>query len=237
MSAGDPIPDGVPLPAEDLPRLRPGRSRLPRELIVDNQRKRLFAGAARAVAEHGYVQVSVGHVIEHAGVSRSTFYEHFENKQACFGAAHEDAFDRLMTVLVNACVGRPDWPAKLVAAIDAAIDFAVASPEVARLLLFETLAGEPELGRQVLDSNELLTGLLRNGREQSPQAVSLPEVTERALVGAATAVIGSRLLAGRVDLLPELKPELVHLMLIPYVGSEEARRLAAASASGPVRAD
>jgi AcrR family transcriptional regulator len=203
-------------------------------VVVDHQRQRLLVGAAAAVAEHGYAEMNVEHVLERAGVSRTTFYQQFDNKRECVLVAHEQAFDRLTGELVRACAGQSEWPAKVVAAVAATIDFAVRTPEQAQLLVLETLAAEPVLALRVLASNDFLVGLLRNGREQCPQAASLPELTERALIGATASVIGHRLLFDQADRLPALAPQLVQLILIPYLGNEEAARLARASSSRPV---
>src|SRR3954465_11736469 len=64
---------------------------LPPDLGGAVQRGRLLAGMLRATAELGYREVSVQDVLERAGVSRPTFYEHFENKEDCFLAAFDTA--------------------------------------------------------------------------------------------------------------------------------------------------
>jgi AcrR family transcriptional regulator len=225
LAAGDDATDG----RWRLPR---GPHKLPREVVIDHQRRRLLAGAAAAVAEHGYAEMKVEHVLERARVSRATFYEQFDNKRECVQVAHELAFDRLAGGLVRACAGQSDWPAKVVTAIAATIEFAVLAPEQARLLLLETLAPEPALGLRALVCNDFFVGLLRNGREECPQAASLPELTERALIGATASVIGHQLLSDQVDRLPALAPQLVQLILIPYLGNEEAGRVARASWRG-----
>jgi AcrR family transcriptional regulator len=210
-------------------RLPRGPHRLPREVVVDHQRQRLLAGVARALAEQGYAAMSVEHVLAHAGVSRTTFYENFDNKRDCVLAAHEMAFNRLAGELVGACAGESEWPAKVAAAIGAAIEFASRAPEEALLLALDAVAADPVLASRVLASNDFLVGLLRNGREQWPPAVALPELTERAMIGATTSLIGSRLICGQVSRLAEIEPQLVQLVLIPYMGVEEARHVAEAA--------
>jgi len=222
------------LPAEEpandsrwqLPR---GPHKLPREVVANNQRQRLLAGVARALAAHGYAEMSVADVLTEAGVSRTTFYENFENKRQCVLAAHEEAFDRLSRELFRVCAAESEWTAKVAAGVGAAIGFAVRGPEEAQLLVVDAVAADPTLAARVLASNDYLVGLLRNGREQSARAAALPELTERALVGATTSVIGMRLLSGQADQLADLEPQLVQLILMPYVGVEEARRLAEAT--------
>ena len=67
-----------------LPR---GRHAATREIVWTSQRERLLEAMAGVVADKGYARVAVADVIDHAGVSRKTFYEHFANKEACFLAA------------------------------------------------------------------------------------------------------------------------------------------------------
>ena len=69
-------------------KLRPGRG-TPREEAKRNQRERLFAALVATVAERGYEATTVANLVELSGVSRSAFYRHFRDKQACFIAAIE----------------------------------------------------------------------------------------------------------------------------------------------------
>jgi AcrR family transcriptional regulator len=65
-----------------LSKLPPGRHGLPRDFVLENQRARLLAGTARAVYDHGYAKASIADITRHAAVSRRTFYEHFDGKEA-----------------------------------------------------------------------------------------------------------------------------------------------------------
>jgi AcrR family transcriptional regulator len=194
--------------------------------VADHQRQRLLFGTAGALAEHGYAAMTVEHVLERAGVSRTTFYDNFQNKRDCVLAAHEAAFNSLSSDLLRACAGETDWPSKVKAGVAAAMEFTAHGPEEALLLVIDAVAAEPALATRVVASNEFLVGLLRGGRDQIPNSAILPEVTERALIGAATSVVGGRLMAGETDSLSELEPQIVQVILMPYLGVEEARRVA-----------
>jgi AcrR family transcriptional regulator len=212
-------------PDWDLPK---GRHRLPREVVSRNQRLRLIAGIARAMAEHGYAKLTVEHVISAAGVSRSSFYEQFENKQQAVLAAHDVVFERYLAALLRACNSEQEWPLKIRASIATTIAFATAEPEQAQLLALDSLAGDAEVARRVLASSDHLASLLSAGRQYNPRGAELPELTEKALVGAVSALIAGRLMNGEAEVLPELEPQIVELILIPYVGPEEASRVARA---------
>src|SRR5262249_37936811 len=71
----------------ELARLPAGRHGLPPEFVARNQGERLIVGLAIAVAAKGYDATTVADIIGAAGVSRRTFYKHFDSKQDCFLAA------------------------------------------------------------------------------------------------------------------------------------------------------
>ena len=54
------------------------------------QRGRVLAAAVEVLAELGYEGITVRQLAARAGVSRKTFYEHFEDREGCFVAALED---------------------------------------------------------------------------------------------------------------------------------------------------
>ena len=227
MTSEEPSPSG-PLglePTWDLPQ---GRHRLPREVVERHQRDRLILGVAKAMAEHGYGDLSVAQVILAAGVSRTTFYNHFANKQEAVLAAHDLIFERFIGLIVRACNSEYKWPAKVKAAIGAALEFAAAEPEQAQMLTLDALAANVEVARRVLDSSDHLTALLSAGRRESAQADALPRLMEKALIGAISATIAGRLMNGEAQRLPELEPQLVELTLTPYIGAEAAKLEAAA---------
>ncbi len=74
---------------ETLGPLPAGRHGFSREQVAHNQRERLIAGLATAVAEKGYRAVTITDITKEARVSRRVFYENFEGKEECFLAAFE----------------------------------------------------------------------------------------------------------------------------------------------------
>ncbi len=68
--------------------------------------------------------------------------------------------------------------------------------------------------------------MLREGRERNPEAAGLPALTETLLVGGAAYVVRGTLLAELPLPVGRLERELVEILLSPYLGSAEARRIA-----------
>ena len=73
---------------------------------------------------------------------------------------------------------------------------------------------------------ESFAAMLRDGRRLYPRAAELPAPTERALVGGIASIISGHLLAEEPQALSELEPELAELVLMPYLGQTEAKRVA-----------
>jgi AcrR family transcriptional regulator len=207
-----------------LPR---GPHALPPDVVLADQRERLLVGAAKAVAEHGYADLTVRDLIEQAGVSRRTFYQLFEGKLECVLAAHEAALGRLEKVIKTACTSQVTWPDGVAAAVTAGLEFAVRAPNEARLILIPChTVSEPKLMGAALVAHRRFEALLREGRKRSEGARPPLELTEPAIAGAVTAIVGARLCAGDGEGLRRLGPELVQIILAPYLGLGRAQRVA-----------
>ena len=118
----------------ELSRLPPGRHGLPREFVVQNQRERLIAGLAEAVAEHGYAGTTIAHITREAAVSRRTFYEHFSSKDECFVSAYDSVMTELRDRVGEAFERKEEWPQAVKAAIAAMLEFLTQEPSLATTL-------------------------------------------------------------------------------------------------------
>lgn len=92
-------------------------------------------------ASHGYAGLTVAHLIDHAGVSRSTFYEHFSNRDECFLAALKSLGEDLIARLEEVETSDGEGTGPLVEAICAYVGD---DPDDARVLFSESLAAGPE---------------------------------------------------------------------------------------------
>jgi AcrR family transcriptional regulator len=81
------------------------------------QHARLLEGLAASIREKGLAQTQVTDVVRHARASRRTFYNHFEDKEACFV--------ELMTGLSDAFLDEVDRAIDREAPIETQIDQAI----------------------------------------------------------------------------------------------------------------
>ena len=118
------------------------RNRPPRAAAKGGQRQRLIEAMTQVAARHGYREASVARVVEQAGVSRATFYEHFADKEACFLVAFEIAATRIEEALAR--IEAEFSPAfRSGELLDDLLANIARAPAPARLLLVEALAGGP----------------------------------------------------------------------------------------------
>jgi AcrR family transcriptional regulator len=212
--------------AATAPRLPAGRHGLPREFIAQNQRERIITALVDTVAERGYNATTVAHVTKAASVSRRTFYEHFADKEACFLAAYEMVADHIRDSMQTAAAAFEEWPQQVRAALATMLRFLAGEPELARVCMIEPIAAGGEIAAKHRASMQGFVEILKAGRTEHSGERPLPEATEATLVGGIVSLIVREINAGRTDRLEALLPDLVELTLAPYLGGEEAARLA-----------
>lgn len=214
-------------PASGEARLPPGRHGLPRTYVAENQRERLLNGVVEAVAEHGYEATTIARIVEAAKISRRTFYEYFSGKEDCFLAAYAMVDAHVRDSMLAVPGASEPWPNRVRARLAALLDVLARDPAVARFYLVEPLAAGGEVAARYRDAMQLLAETLPP--EPEPPGLDI-EVRDQALIGGVATLIVRRLNAGAADRLPELLPDLVELVLAPYLGRQEAQRLARAAA-------
>lgn len=209
-----------PLPA--------GRHGFSREQVEHNQRERLIAGLAAAVAEKGYRAVTITDVTKQARVSRRVFYANFEGKEECFLAAFGVVAGHVSELGAEAAAEADDWPGKAIAAARAVLAFFAAESDLARLCLVESQAAGPAVSARFHEAVHGAVPYLEQGRTERSGERELPPTTEESTIGALVMLASRKVAAGEAKSLVDLLPEFAEFILAPYIGAEEASRLAQA---------
>ncbi len=131
-----------------LPR---GRHGLSREEVAAVQCERIFHAMAEAMAERGYVATPVAEIVKRAGVSRETFYQHFDSKQDCFIAAYAWATDALRGSFLEGLESAGSPLDRFGDLLDRYLAALGEDPDRARLFLVEVYAAGPEMMRRRLE--------------------------------------------------------------------------------------
>lgn len=179
-------------------------------------RRRLLQAMASMAATKGLAAVTIADVVREAGVSKRTFYEHFESKDDCFLTLYRAvSMNALKTLRDSVSADRP-WQQQLEQALQAYLRHMAASPELLRTLFIEIhhlgAAGE-RARRDVMDA---LAALMVETLRRGPAESVIDEGLALAAVGGINELILQAIEQGRVAELPAMTP----------VASEVVRRLA-----------
>jgi AcrR family transcriptional regulator len=101
------------------------------------QRAKLLEAMVRAVAEKGYEAATVADAVKLARVSRGTFYELFESKEACLAEAYRVGNEVLEQRVSDATRDAPDWQTEIRRGIRAYLQTLDEEPVFARVYLLE----------------------------------------------------------------------------------------------------
>lgn len=212
-------------PPETLNTRRRRRVQPPIGLSGRDQHERILRGFAAAVANQGLSKVTVSQIATQAGISNATFYRHFEGKEDALLAALDLSGAQLIAATLPLARRAPDWPEAAHRAIQGLCGFLVCEPEFARLRAVEVYAAGPEaLAHRDNAWEAILAELIpaEIRKEGGFGAIALD-----ASSGAVYALIYEKVRRGESDRLIELSPLLSYLFLSPFVGAEEATRIAA----------
>jgi AcrR family transcriptional regulator len=213
-----------PEPLRVLPR---GRHAAPREVVAESQRERVLVATADAVAEKGYNNASVADVIERAGISRRSFYEHFANKEDAFLAAYDAGVGGLLDAIAEAedeaaatsggAGGDGGLLARAHAGTEVYLQLLADNPAFARTFLVEVLGAGPEaLARRDAVHQRFAERMAQTFDAIAAQVPDLPRPNDyvfRAAVGAIHELVTDCLLKRGAEALPELLAPILEIEL------------------------
>jgi AcrR family transcriptional regulator len=126
----------------------PGRGKYDRTRSADDRQKeqtrRLLEAAAHVFAERGWAGATVEAIVNRAGMSRRTFYVHFEDLRECLLVLHQRVTKASFRA-VEASVRTADVPADMLRnGITALLGGIAMYPHIARVMFREVRAAGPE---------------------------------------------------------------------------------------------
>jgi AcrR family transcriptional regulator len=196
----------------------------------ETRRQLILEAMVRVVGRKGYKATSVADVIEEADVSRTTFYKHFEDKHECFLAAYDLVVERVLGEVIASCDGEQTWLVRVRVGLATIVEMFALDPELARTAIVEVAAAGADARQRHWNAITRFTEFLEDGKELAGGR-ELPDNIALMAAGAVSGLIFDELLTGRAERLPELLPDLLFAMLVPYIGpgaaTEEMRRAAA----------
>jgi AcrR family transcriptional regulator len=214
------------MPGQDA-RLLPGPAPVTRDGVGADQRRRILQAAAELIAKRGYRATTIELIVRRAKVGYATFNKNFDDKEACLLALADAAGEEARKVISEVVQqGSGPWPDQVASGLRALFELIARKPAAARVVLVETLTAGPAAVARYEQGLKALGEFFRPGRECSPNRDDLPDTLEDTLAGGVFWVAYQRLIIGEADKLLEVLPETIELVLTPYVGEDEAVRVA-----------
>ena len=181
------------------------------------QRAAILVAAAEVFAERGYAQTVVAEVVAQAGVSKSSFYKHFDSLADCLVQLYDDSIERIFSGLAPALAGFRDPVDRLRATIAGYLAMTGQNAPLALVLNREMVGvGRSYVERRDASMRRYAKVLADGVREAVAQGIVSREpdaITSLALVGGIEVVAMSYVDRGQEARILEATEPLVELVL------------------------
>ena len=208
---------------------------LKRSQVAGVQRSRMLAATFQVCAENHAANLSVADIVARAGISRRTFYELFDSCEDCLLAALDHAIDLASERVLAAYDPSAPWRTRMRASLAALLGFLDEQPQMARLLVVESLAAGPVAFQHRARALAPAIAAIDQCGEASGKAPERPSLTAEGIVGGILAVLHRHILeevprstrSGAPSMsgprVSHLLNELMAMIVLPYLGARAAR--------------
>jgi AcrR family transcriptional regulator len=209
----------------------PTRLRKPRKLPrlpaptpdSNERRRRIIAAVIELIVEQGYQEMTITEISQRAAVSLTTFYNHFDSKQAVFMAAVDEAERQVVEVTLPVYRRAPDWRHATRDVIHAFFAFNASNPAISRLGGMRIFSG----GAQGIDRHETATtrfgSVLLGGYRERPD---VSPIVGEAISGSLAALVYQQIRRRGPERLYEVAGIASFIALTPFTGADAACTLA-----------
>lgn len=200
---------------------------MPGEAAVPSERERLLQAFAELCAERGYEETSPEQVCERAQVSRVVFDAAFDGSvERCAVATEEAILAEVVAAVGRAySADRSEWD-NVITGVKAILELMAANPSFAYVGYIGARQLAPPAVRKHYENGHLiLAAMLERGQAYSKGAIA-PASAAIGVLGGAEAIVRREVAAGRAADLPRLLPDFIYSVTVPFLGQEEALRLA-----------
>jgi AcrR family transcriptional regulator len=192
--------------------------------IPEMQRSRLLVAAIATIDELGYEGASVAQITGRARISRRTFYDIFDNREQCLAEIVESAFERIGAEIAAADLKGKPWSERVRGGLATILGFFDREPALARVCILQTQRASRRVLERRQEIMDILVGVVDEGRASYGRVDVSSELTAQIVVGGAFSVVYARLLDRDRGSLLDLLGELMAIVVLPYAGSQVARR-------------
>lgn len=204
-----------------------GNRNVSRSFVVHSQRERILDAVANLVAANGYAAVSIDEIANEAAVSLHAFYEHFADKEDAMLVTYELGHAKGLAIVQQAFAAHDSWPQAVHAAIAALFHFLASEPAFAHIALVDAMTATARTAERCNTGVRAFAQMLIPGLDEVPAAARPPAVTIEAVAGGIFEICLRHAELRRIQELPGSTALATYLALAPFLGGDEAARIAA----------
>lgn len=185
---------------------------------IDADRRRLLSALVEPFVTDGYRATSVERICRASGIDLRLFNHLFTSTEDCFLQAYDELLGEVGRLLAASLPSEGTWPERLAAGLTRALELIDESPTSARLVLVEAQRATPTIAAHHLATIEQLVPFMREGRVFS--ASYIPPLLDSTLLFGVAYTLGLQLTEHPRQPVAGLRPELLRLLLLPYLGDK-----------------
>jgi AcrR family transcriptional regulator len=199
------------------------------------ERQRLLDAMLEELVEKGYPATEVESAARRADLDGEQWSRCFPSKDVCLFAAFEQLTGQLRAAIEVGCASAEDWTSRVAAGLRALLERLAARADLAEALArsFPTIG--PAAQARYQGFIESLAPLLAEGRDQATPP--LPAEVELLAIGAAEAIVFDQIQTGQAAHLPQIGPEILFSLLVPFLGAQAAEEAMLRERAGAERGD
>jgi AcrR family transcriptional regulator len=195
-----------------LRKLKPGPG-LSRQAVATDQKLRLRVALAALAVELGFAAVTVRALIGRAGVSTSTFYNHYDSVEDCFASIVVITIGILIGDIEEAARHGVDLLDGMHSGLRHLMGHLAREPDLAQAVFVESFAAGPRVRDEMGTAIGRLETLVAETFSLAPRPAAGTTHLAAAVVAGVVGTIRRTALTGRTEELPGLTDELLDWML------------------------
>lgn len=197
-----------------------------RALPAVSERERALLATAELWAEVGYPGLTVEGICARAGIDAENFAAEFRDLEAAAQATFEVPIGGVVELVAEQFAPDRSEPESCAMGIVAILELMAANPAFAYVTYFGRRQPVPPSIVTVAQTAQSFVAAMMERLRESSGLGQQPAVAGIGALGAPEALIRREILAGRTEHLPSLAPQVIYGATVPFVGQEEALRLA-----------
>ncbi len=187
----------------------------------EDEHGRVLRCAMELAALEGYGNLTPMRIADEAGMSIDTFFDLFDDMEACFLAAIEKLGMEVSETVSDPGLNSPEWPAAVRRSLDAMMRYFAARPAYTQTIATGVFA----MGQRAVDLVAMLAREVAAKLTAGAPSPPLTGLAQEGIEGAIWHTIYCQTINGGTGALPELSDHLAYVVLAPFLGAEQAAQI------------